>query len=61
MRRRGEQAFQASYQEGGVRRSAPYNKFRRRSLKLRQQHPRWGGGRVRLELQTLYPDEPGLP
>ena len=56
VRRHGEQAFEASYHTAGVRRSANYAKLRRRSLKLRQQHERWGAGRLRLELIDLYPD-----
>lgn len=53
---RGDDAFQASYDECGVRRSKEYVKLRRRTLKLRGQHPTWGAGRLLLELAELFPN-----
>ena len=56
LRAHGEQALEVSYEACGVRRSADFAKIRRRTVKLRQQHPRWGGGRLLLELKSLYPN-----
>ncbi len=56
LRLHGEQALEASYQKAGVRRSANYAKIRKRALKLRQRHARWGAGRLLLELESLYPN-----
>lgn len=55
-RAHGEQALEVSYEACGVRRSADFAKIRRRTIKLRQQHPKWGGGRLSLELKSLYPN-----
>ena len=54
---RGKEALQASYDACGVRRSKEYKKHRQRTLKLRQQHSKWGAGRLLLELAELYPQD----
>jgi hypothetical protein len=57
VQKRGQQAFLAGYASAGVRRSKHFEKMRRRTLKLRKQHPRWGAGRLLLELTALYRDQ----
>lgn len=58
---RGESALQASYAACGVSRKPEFAQLREDVLKLRQQHPLWGAGRLLLELESTHPDTVGLP
>ena len=55
IRSRGEAALTASYIVCGRQRAGRYGPLRRRVRQLRAQHPRWGAGRIRLELNTSLP------
>lgn len=58
---RGESALQASYAACGVSRTAEFARLREEVLELRLQHPRWGAGRLLLELESGHPDTVELP
>lgn len=50
LRTRGEQALQPRYARCGCRSERDTNPLYRQTLDLRAQHPRWGAGRIRLQL-----------
>ena len=52
----GDAAFHASYDACGLRQSKENAKIRKQTLKLRQKHPKWGAGRMLLELGNLLPN-----
>lgn len=51
----GESALSPDYNGCGRRRSSDQDRLREEVLKLREQHPRWGAGRLRVELNRLDP------
>jgi hypothetical protein len=53
-RLRGEEAWRANYQACGKRRVDVARPVRQRTLRLREQHPRWGAGRLRIELLRWF-------
>jgi hypothetical protein len=59
-RLRGEESLRASYVSCGRSSSATMKAIRQRVRKLREQHPRWGAGRLRIELPRWF-DECELP
>ena len=51
----GAEAFRPAYDACGQRRQKSDDGLRRRTLQLREQHPRWGAGRLLIQLQRLFP------
>ncbi|WP_254507121.1 helix-turn-helix domain-containing protein [Anatilimnocola floriformis] len=54
LRARGEAALAANYQACGRERSQDAEVVRRRTLRLREQHRRWGAERLRIELTRWF-------
>jgi hypothetical protein len=54
---RGEKAFANLYEACGARQSNENRKLRRRIVKLRAKHARWGAGRLLLEFQNKTPGQ----
>ncbi len=51
----GERALNPDYDACGRRRTEDQDHLRQDVLKLREQHPRWGAGRLHVELNRLDP------
>src|SRR5687768_16616589 len=54
----GVRALNPDYDLCGRRRSEDQDRLREDVLKLREQHPHWGAGRIRVELKRLDSQSP---
>ena len=52
----GAEALQPGYGACGQAKLAEHDALHQRTLLLRELHPRWGAGRLRIELAKLFPD-----
>jgi transposase len=50
LKQHGQKALMPAYCNCGGRRSAAFEQLRQAALTLRREHPRWGAGRIRVEL-----------
>jgi transposase len=57
-RREGEAGLQARYQHCGPQGPKAGPALHRAALAMKREHPGWGAGMIRLELQAQFPDQP---
>ena len=57
-RTHGSSTLQPRYAACGARADHDHDPLYRQALWLRGQHPRWGAGRLRLQLAKLSPERP---